>query len=211
MEINLTDIVIALIGLIGVCVTAYAGVKRVKLEKKKTAQAMDELTVQRAMMGMSWFVDEWETIIKEIDHLIETSNIDRFLLLEAWNGELSPQWTTAVFQRRQGDQEPVSYVHFELDDDYVSRLQTISRGQVLYFEVDSQPESFIKQVYQAEGVKHAVWCHLAKRQIGTNHLISYCSFATHEDELDPSVVTKCRILAGRLSGMAHAFNPKVTV
>lgn len=182
--------------------------RQVELFKLKNEQITQEIKTQREMLSMSWFVDQWEVFKGELASLTENTSIDRFLLLEAWNGQLDPQWTTAVFQYRQGEQEPVNYVHFELDDDYVDRLNHIvNRDHVLAFTVADLPESFIKSVYEAEGVKHAIWCFIRSTSASpTSRMLTYCSFATHDDQpFDAATVTRCRVLVNRLQGMALNF------
>jgi hypothetical protein len=139
---------------------------------------------------------------------MKRTNVDRFLILRAWNGHLAPKWTTAIYQVRSGEQKTYSYVHYELDQDYVERLRYVNMNGCLYFKTEDLPECGIKDVYHAEGVTGSLWLQLEERwvQNTSSRAITYCSFSTHHPEgLNEDEITQCKILAGRLKGMAMAF------
>lgn len=205
----MTEVIVALIGLAGTLATAYMGHKKLKNSKHKLVQAESELKFQQKALDFGAFMEEWSGTHDDIVSLLENTCIDHFLMFRAWNGRLDPRWTTAVFQMRLGNQEPVSYVHFELDTDYVSRLKEISIRNVIAFAVEDIPDCAIKRVYEAEGVKHAVWVHITSEEVQGSDTVThtYCSFATHGDEpIDQKLITKCQILGGRLKGIAFSFN-----
>lgn len=203
-----TEIWVALIGLLGVLTTAFVGYLKSQRERHSRIQAESEMKFQSAALGFAEFMGEWHEISLELEGLMEDTAIDRFLILRAWNGINDPKWTTAVFQFRRGRQEVVSYVHFELDTDYVEKLRAVSSRQMVQWEVAKMEPSAIRSVYEAEGVKHAVWAHLSTDQLeGTDaRAITYCSFASHAEEpLNTHDVTRCRIIVGRLKGIAQTF------
>jgi hypothetical protein len=138
--------------------------------------------------------------------MLENTSIDRIMIFRAWNGELSPKWTTALFQFRIGDQKPVSYVHFELDRDYVDRIRHIVERGSMLINVSDLPKSAIREVYEAEGVKHSAWFHVSTSTLeGTKaKSITYCSFATHSEEaFSPLELARARIFVGRLKGLSQ--------
>ena len=92
--------------------------------------------------------------------------------------------------------------------DYVSRLKKYLYVNVVAFDVEDLQDCAIKRVYEAEGVKSAVWVHITSEAVeGTDTVAhTYCSFATHSDEgIEQNLVTKCQILGGRLKGIALTF------
>lgn len=208
MEEAGVKIIIAIIGLIGVVSTAYFGRTVNKKSEARANQAEREMKFQRAALDFGTFLSEWSDTHKDIEKLLSETEIDRFIILRAWNGHLEPRWTTAVFQMRLGNQEPVSYVHFELDTDYVNRLRNLTINGISHFKVDEIADSAIKRVYEAEGVNSSVWCHLISESTPEGASVhTYCSFGTKEyDTISKETITKCRILAGRLKGVASAFN-----
>ena len=130
--------------------------------------------------------------------------LDRFLILRAWNGVIDPRFTTAVLQIRQGSQSPVSYVHVELDDDYVDRLMRIKARGHEYFVVDKESDSLIKRIYQFEGVKAALWVYLESKEHDGSVRMSYCSFATHDDRgFTECEITRMVLLFGQLKGVVN--------
>ena len=203
-----TEIAVALITTLGGIVAGLIGLYKVRQTTHKLGQAENELKLQQRALDFGAFMEEFSGTHENILHLLENTNLDRFLMLRAWNGKLAPRWTTAVFQMRLGEQEPISYVHFELDVDYVSRLKEVSIRNVIAFDVASLPDCSIKSVYEAEGVKHAIWCHIMSEEISGSETVAhtYCSFATHDEEpIAQTTITRCSILAGRLKGIAHSF------
>lgn len=205
------DVLIALIGLAGVLITGIFGYLRVIREKKFVELAKRELTYRSDSLGFHEVCTEWNDIHHELDDLLKTTNVDRFMLFRAWNGDLTPKWTTNIFQFRQGNQTPVSYVNFELDEDYVDRLrQTITRGTTR-LKVKDLPSCAIRDVYEAEGVSDSVWFHVDSTVLenSKSKAITYCSFATHSEELLSTVeITRCRLIVNRLKGMSAAMKPK---
>lgn len=203
------DVIIAVVGLLGIIVTSVFSYLKVNKSKQALKQTENELKIQQVALNFGQFMEEWSQTHEEIAHLMESSCIDRFIILRAWNGRLSPRWTTAVFQMRMGNQEPISYVHFELDTDYVERIKQISIQGTATFKVDELPDCAIKRVYQAEGVKSSTWSYISEESIpGTDCVAhTYCSFSTHTDcEIDVNLETKITILIGRLKGIAMSFN-----
>ena len=198
---------VALIGAVGTIGAALLGYLANRKTRQKQSQAEAELTFQHSALSFTDFLGEWSEVQKEIASLIKNTCIDRFLIFRAWNGHRTPRWTTAVYQYRQGEQEPVSYIHFELDSDYVSRLAMIIERGSIAFTVSEIPDSAIKRVYNVEGVKHSAWFFLSKKGLANNpecQALTYCSFATHKEEPIPQeTLTRCRILVGRLKALSQ--------
>ena len=205
------QVIAALLGLIGVAITAGFGYAGIIKQRQWRIQAENELHLQAAALSFGDFIHEWEAIHEDLAQLMEETCIDRFLLLRAWNGEVDPRWTTAIWQVHQGVHKPVSYVHFELDLDYLMRLrQAIDiPGGVAFSTSEINGDSAIRAIYESEGVKSAAWFFLAKHVIpdrpGT--ALTYCSFASSQrEQLLPETVVRCRLIADRLRGVADNFD-----
>lgn len=210
-----SELIIAFFGFVGVLATAGVGMfkvnverMRVNVEKDKLRQAEREISFQRAALGFPEFVSEWGEIGDELERLMCETEIDRFLILRAWNGFLEPRWTTAVYQLRQGKQAPISYIHFELDEDYVIRIRKIVKDGPIVFDTANIPSGEIKRVYEAEGVTASLWAHLDSFETSdkSSKALAYCSFSTHSGELSPTTVTRCKIIIGRLKWLAKSFD-----
>lgn len=194
---------ITTVGVIAAAVIGYMDRRKTKLKLK---QAEQEVGLQRAALDFAGFMEEWHETTHDIEKLFAETNIDRFLMLRAWNGSLDPRWTTAVLQMRQGPQEMVSYVHYELDVDYVSRLKEISIRNTMIFNVADLPDCDIKRIYEAEGVECAFWAHIDTRQKDADSAaITYCSFASHDGTIDETTALRCKLIAGRLKGVSGGF------
>lgn len=203
----LAEILAAATGLIGAIAAAWVKIQKNKTDKELT-QAHNELSHRAEAISFERFMHEWADIQQEVIRLFDETCIDRFLMLRAWNGTLSPKWTTAFLQLRAGPQAPYVYMNVELDNDYISRLKKAinDRWTILKNDTISGP-SLIKDVYEAEGVKSAIWFHIADYAFDNDDskAIMYCSFATHEDtEIDSSVVTRAHMIAFRLRALAQS-------
>lgn len=206
------EVLIAAITTIGGMFGAYWGVMRTKQASSKErrakaveSQAMKEVSRHSKALDFGAAATDWGELLHDLDALMRDTVVDRFLILRAWNGRLEPRWTTAIFQYRRGNQEPISYVSFELDDDYINRLATVLRRKQHYFRVEDEKPSRIKSVYDMEGVKASLWVLIDKTQYADNTAaITYCSFSTHEPtELDEPTKTRCQLIADKLSGMSR--------
>ena len=204
----MTEIATALIGLAGVCVTALVAWRRVNLERQKASLAMREMSLQSEALSFAIFLEDWQSVAAEMSKLIAETEIDRILILRAWNGVLTPKWTTAVYQLREVGQIPMQFIHTGLDDDYVARLSETKSG-VHYFATKDAPPGLIKSIYEAEGVQASCWFHIdTKKGEGTDAaVITYCSFSTHtQGEVNGETQTRAALVADRLKGLSSLFN-----
>lgn len=175
------------------------------------SQAKAEMDFSRKALDFAEFIQEWDHIEEDIRGILQHTSLDRFLVFRAWNGKYNPQWTSSILQMRLRGQVPINYVHFELDDDYRSRIKEIIIKNSMRFKVDDMPDCALKRVYLAEGVKSAALFHISTEEIkGLDATaVTYCSFASHEaDHVSDKEMTRCNIAVGRLKGAALAFKDK---
>ena len=204
------EIIVALIGAGALITNTLIARKKSNNISHKLTQAKNEMGLRRESLGFARFTSEWNETQKDLNKLMADTQVDRFLIFNAWNGTLSPDWTTAVFQMRKGDQHYIDYVHAELDDAY----RTILRGiEVASFAVlkTSDLTGLIKEFYLAEGVIESVWFFIDAKTIedGSSRALSYCSFATHNlDGFNAGDVARCRAVVGRLKQLACDFDDK---
>lgn len=203
------EVIVSIVSSIGgIIIAAVTGwflhlSKMRELNLTKTAME-NELKLQCDSLGFDGFLSEWNQIHLELAALIEKTEIDRFLLFRAWNGEMTPRWTTSLFQFRDGGQRPISYVHFELDDDYVDRLRAVVKENYTLLDTDELGDTAIGGVYRAEGVKQSLWAHIAStKQKDTNSAaICYCSFATHSDQpISTDTRFRCNLIVNRFKAI----------
>ena len=201
----ITGVSTLLIAVASTVVPLYIKMKNERLAKN---QAFQEMRFQRAALDFPSFLENWNGVMEQLNKLMDETEIDRFLIFRAWNGFLEPRFTTAVFQLRTQKQEPFSYIHFELDDDYVQRIRAVSKGmKCIYFKTDDLDQSYIRDVYKNEGVTASVWCHIEtlKLEDTASASISYCSFATHGGEISDETRFKCNLIANQLRGASQEF------
>lgn len=191
------SIVVAFMGLIGVLATAFFSYLANKKKSLQLTQMNKEMSLQRSALSLSDFLSKWPEVYADIKEIMNSTNIDRFMICRAWNGELEPKWVTSIFQIRMGDQEPISYVHFEVDEDYAERLRLL-KSKYLKFKTEEISDSVVKRIYSAEGIAHSFWAHIEEHSDGNSASHSYCSFSTHNGEIEEFTELKCKILASKL-------------
>lgn len=197
------EIIVAVIGLFGVLITTFFSIAKTRKNNLRGSQLEKELDLQRGALSFSGFLTNWGVVYTEIDKLLHTTEIDRFLILRAWNGTLTPKWTTAVYQMRRGSQEPVSYVHFELDSDYVDKLRSVMMNGSIYFNVNEIEDSYTKQIYNMENIKSSMWSLISEEQVDvSSKAITYCSFASVKGPISKATQMKCKLIANRLEEVA---------
>lgn len=195
------EIIVALIGLAGVI---FSGVVSLLVKQyTKNRQYEKEIRFRADVLTLKINLYDWNVIQNELAQLMETTEIDRFLILNAFNGKDDPRWTTAIYQLRGANSSLVNYVHVELDEDYISRLKRIKQGSPLDIVVNDLPESLIKSVYKAEEVNHSIWFHIRDKELDDSETvgISYCSFATHKaNSISESAKVSCKRIVDMIQG-----------
>lgn len=201
----------AAITTVGAITTAAIGAYMRNRELKlRLDQAKQEIAFQRDALDITGFVGDWEGLMSELKSLMQDTGIDRFLLLRAWNGALDPHYTSAVFQLHEVERPMLSYIHVELDQDYVERLRKMTTGGPIVFKTDAVDDhALIRGIYENEGVTESMWAHVETLSVGhsTAKAITYCSFATsHPEGINQHARTRANLVVGRLKGLAHNFS-----
>ena len=208
MPLDTTEIAIAVIGGAATVATAYLTNRKARHQKTKRVQAENEMRFQAAALDFAMFLDTWGDIVEQVKIMFDETELERFIIFRAFNGKHHPKWTTGVLQMRDAGQHPVSYVHYELDDDYKNRLSLIGSSGYARVIVKDLKDCGIKEIYEAEGVTDSFWAFIDRRESkdGMSHAITYCSFATtQESGLSEATITRCKVITGRLKGAAQAF------
>lgn len=173
----------------------------------KLDQATNELMSRRAALGFSKYTSDWNEFLKDLELLGKTSIMDRFLILNAWNGNLNPERTTAVFQRHFGDHPTTDYIGVGVDEFYNQMLRHIEVAGFGRYKT-SELKGDLKDYYEYEGVTESVIFFIeAKSYEGGGRSVGYCSFATHDvNGFTDADVGRCRAMVGRLKMLALSFD-----
>ena len=197
-----SDIIVALIGGASAVLVGILGMIKIYYDRKLAEVAHEEDACP--LVTFEDFLTEWADVNVALTNLFATTNIDRFVMLRAQNGLEDPKWTTAFFQMRMGDQEPFNYVHFELDDDYVTRLNDVKSKGFINFMTKDLPPCAIRDVYLMEKLKASAWFMLKKQLLDTEGraAITYCSFSSHVDaKISQYDLMRCKLVADRIKGV----------
>lgn len=203
---------VALCTLAGIALK-YRGDRKAAEERAAAAEAETrvyarEMEAQAYFLSFGAYLHEWQSIEHEALAIINETEVDRILLFQAWNGEHDPRHTTAVCQFRAEGQTLVSYRSVKLDLDYQIRIRKMEENGGHHFTVSAIPESMIKDVYEAEGVKSSYWLGISKLAVpGTKSVaIGYASYASHEASvITRTTQTRCRLLNDRLAILAEKY------
>lgn len=172
-----------------------------------------EVKSQQQALGLPHnllFLRKWNLFEQKLTALLESTEVDRFILFRCWNGEDDPQWTTAIYQYREGEQEWYNYILVPLDKDYVERLNAMKVEGVHEIEVSSIPESLIKNVYEAENVNHSMWFHVRSEKPTALGSVAhtYFSAATHtQDKITDKTKARLQDIAWDLANMLEPSKP----
>lgn len=208
MGLDLQEIIITIIGSLTTIIVAIVGRKAFNKQKHKTQQAESEINLQRAALDFGMFLSEWGEIEQEIRHLFDTTALDRFIIFRAFNGANDPKWTTAVLQIRKQGHFPTSYVHYELDTEYVDRLIHIKKRNFARVITEDLPKCGTKEIYQYEKVTESLWAFLDRQKYRNTSaaVMTYCSFATtDEGGFTDDDIAQLKIISSRLKGAALSF------
>ena len=174
----------------------------IKEKDQKHEDLKEEFDLQREALTYSLFPPGSQEVISDLSALFEDTQLDRFLLLKGWNGYQDMKFTNSVFQYRLGRQEVISYEAWKTDDHYNMFLKTAEKDGKCVLVVDQMPHCRLKDAYRMEGVKHSVIFFISRtpnRENPHRYLISYCSFATHEDSpIEHDVLYRCEMILGKI-------------
>lgn len=177
---------------------------RRKIEELKTENTVqaNELSFRTESLALKVNVADWSLITNSLTSLMADTCIDRFFILNAFNGYHDPRWTTAIYQVMQGDDKIESYVHFGIDSDYVSRLKEIRMHGYIKLSVKEIPNSILRSVYHTEGVLSSGWFFITEKvNLNGSVGITYCSFSSHTcDVISDEVMERCAILVNQIRG-----------
>lgn len=177
---------------------------RIRDLENELAQAEREMVSKSKAMSMPRYTSAWETIRSEVTKLIDETEIDRFLILVAWNGKRDPKWVTATVQIREEGKPIEQYIDVEVDDYYRSlMLKAKDRGPTA-FSVSALPDCLIKSIYESEGVEQSVWDHISSHDMpdGTRE-VDFCSYSSsRRGPLSPGTIIRCKLITDRLKAIS---------
>jgi hypothetical protein len=199
----MTEIIIAVLtgvfALASIIVTSRRKIKELQVQNNIQS---NEIKFRADTLALKVNMQDWSAITESLKQLMKDTCIDRFFILMAFNGQYDPKWTTALYQVMQNDDKIISYVHFGIDDDYVSRLQEIRHRGQSRMTVSEIPDSIIRSVYHTEGVLASAWFHISEKlHPGGSVGINYASFSTHSEHyIDDSTMERCAVIVNQIKG-----------
>ena len=188
-----TDYVTPTLSFLGVVVTSL-GTLLVKhyLDKKKNAD--DDLKVEKPDLKFEllFTLSEINELNQRVYDLEERTRMDRFLILEAWNGERKPQKATVLHEKYRNRISFIAslvYRNVPLDADYQQMLEDAEKFGVVAMETSTMNEKAeLRSFYEIENVKFCRLYYLFSFQVSKQRrVVVYCTIAT-KDEKDFSKI-----------------------
>lgn len=186
LGVILTALLIPLIGLYKWSVDRKDKAKQREIDELnlKNVTNKTNINVLSKLLNLRIFA-KFELFAKRIFKLF---NADRFLILMAVNGKISPNKTTVIFSEEAFDVKnliPPSerYVEVPIDDWYKKMLNRIEYIGVEVIKVSEMPNCILKDFYEDEGVVFSIVFFLKRYKLNEeNDAILYSSIAMHKEE-----------------------------
>lgn len=195
---NLTEIVIAVIGLIGILLPSYwvylektkskarnYRIAQLEGQLKKSSKEREEAEVRTLVVERLLDISLLSEIREAVNYIFEETKAERFLILIAVNGKIDFNVISVIFEQHKGDlaiNAVARYKNISIDDYYKEMLKKAERVGVVHLHVDTMPErSLLSNIYKHEGVKHSEVRHLMRQAIDSeNDVIVYSSIGTFQ-------------------------------
>lgn len=166
--------------------------KQLELELKDKDKFIKESNKSFGALAMLLDFELVNTITEKIDYLFNKTKIDRFLVLIAVNGKVDPNTVSVIFEQHKDNDGNIikvnaltRYRHVYIDDQYRQMLKQAELLGGVYYETDTMPESYLKNVYLDEAVTSSVIKYITRINIDDhNDMIVFCSLATHKGRLN---------------------------
>lgn len=175
--------------------------------KRQNALLKNENSIQKETLeSIELIVDlKLFNIIKSCIHeIFSKTKADRFLILYANNKGTELRFATAVYEEHK-DSGYVSfsigavkkYDHFQFDEAYKNMLKSTEVFNETHYEVALMPEGNLKDIYDAEKIKHSS-IYFIKRfpKDEKVDIVVYSSVATHNEE--PYTASEKIIIKGQM-------------
>lgn len=148
-----------------------------KLKNKKAVKVQLSLAESRAEK-----LARSAPVIQAINDLLASTNIDRVLILVAFNGVSTPKHVTATYQWRESGQKIETYKKVPIDDHYRSVLKQCDDENAVLYRLGDAPGTALDDIYQLEGVEQSYVVGVGKTQDGDVIKHDFMSYATHRPE-----------------------------
>jgi hypothetical protein len=182
------EIVVVATPILVAILTAIVGPSILEWVKSKFAKKKEI----KKELSFSLTLNKFNLLKDIIDDLFKKTKVDRFLILVAKNGKEDFKFATAIYEQHSDtDKVKLSfgavgkYVNFQFDDNYKQMLKEAELKGLYRFDAVKEPDSDLKNIYLAEGVKYSSIYFLKriKDYDGEgNDCILYSSFATHNNQ-----------------------------
>lgn len=197
---DLTEIIIAAFGLIGIVLPSYwAYLEKTKNKNKdiiiaelerrleESKQTCYEHELRTAVVEKLLDITLLGDIQRAVALMFQETKAERFLILIAINGKIDFNYVSVIFEQHKGSSHVnaiARYKNISIDIHYKEMLKKSERIGVVNLDIAKMPEdSLLKNIYDMEGIKHAKIRHLLRERIDTNNdVVIFSSIATFQDE-----------------------------
>ena len=174
-----SPLVKGIFSIVGIVLSAFIPVLLAsrKLKNKKAVKAQLSITESRAeKLGNS------APVVRAITDLLDSTNIDRVLVLVAFNGVSTPRHVTATYQWQESGQKFAAYKKVPIDDHYRSILKNCDNEKTVLYRLGDAPGTALDDIYQLEGIEQSYIVGVGKTKDGDVVKHDFMSYATHNLE-----------------------------
>ena len=200
MELNWTEVILGVLGLLGTISAGILGIYKAHVDKKRITQMEAEMDLHKTGLDFTTCLAEIHTIEQHVNSLANTSEIDSVVIITAVNGILDPRWISEVWRWEydKNMEHGTTIRHTEIDSDMVDRLQMVMRrGSTMESMTELDPGVY-KDMYLMDGIKAGYLAHINTKRLGPQCVkMSFCMFRSHNnDRIDQATLAKCWNIVG---------------
>lgn len=198
-HLDMTDIIVALIGALTTIIAALLGrLKSLGTEKRLLKKVNNKQDVVTFADVLSRSLD----LFRQVSRIQKETEFDRFILFVANISDKGNPTTDAFVEIRNGTQAIRVYQDVPLDLDYIKKLNRIKTGESLSVVTQEERDCLIKAIYQDEEVTESIWSCIYYNK---TH-VCYCSHATHSPGgITKKAAARNALLINRFRNLAKKF------
>ena len=213
---SIAEVSLAAIAAIAATIAGYFKFRTHK-DEVEAALAHDQLNLTMAEREKKYhasgkdliaYISFWNDLEREVGALLDSSPLDRFVILRGWNGIRAPTFTTAIYQYKSNSADYLKFDHVELDKDYTDRLRDTYQGPQAFSVKDLGDDILIKRIYNAEGILSSVWFYIISQEVEgvPERATVYCSFgSTSVEHLDATTLMRAELVVSKIRAIMYKF------
>lgn len=182
----MNDIIISLIGLVGVMVPLFWQAYKFKKERDKALRIVEDQKTKLSVYEDILTIQSISRIGDAVSEIFEKTIADRFLILIGIERKGRMETVSVIFEQHKRAKHNISaiarYKDVEIDDHYREMVNDAERYGVVSLETNTMKASKLKDWYTTEGVCSSEVRFIHRKTIKSNSFICcFSSISTHQE------------------------------